>query len=104
MPREGHDPTLVYLTSPQNYFNPRAPRGARHCVFLAAHQLRDISIHVPREGHDEKNYCVLGEVVISIHVPREGHDDGYDYEDAAAGQFQSTCPARGTTLAGVFND
>ena len=34
----------------------------------------DISIHVPREGHDsvkEKNYRVLG---ISIHVPREGHD------------------------------
>ena len=40
-------------------------------------QLRwiDISIHVPREGHDDKleRYPPIV-FAISIHVPREGHD------------------------------
>ena len=36
-----------------------------------------ISIHVPREGHDQPlNLSVIGTDAISIHVPREGHDDG----------------------------
>ncbi len=34
-----------------------------------------ISIHVPREGHDQPlKLCVIGTDAISIHVPREGHD------------------------------
>ena len=78
-------------------FNPRAPRGARR--FVQAIWLRsvlfqstcpargttdqidevtaqiDISIHVPREGHDTiylMRNTPRGD--ISIHVPREGHD------------------------------
>ena len=35
----------------------------------------DISIHVPREGHDYHSYTLHGHARISIHVPREGHDD-----------------------------
>ena len=57
-----------------------------------------ISIHVPREGHDDTyhdNYLRFG---ISIHVPREGHDAVKLYFTMSASQFQSTCPARGTTL------
>ena len=34
---------------------------------------------------------------ISIHVPREGHDSLIGSTLPAAGTFQSTCPARGTT-------
>ena len=33
-------------------FNPRAPRGARQQPFGNVHQHHQISIHVPREGHD----------------------------------------------------
>ena len=58
-----------------------------------------ISIHVPREGHDpqadphrQRGYK------ISIHVPREGHDADCGSIISARQQFQSTCPARGTTL------
>ncbi len=56
-----------------------------------------ISIHVPREGHDQ--YAGLGQRhgEISIHVPREGHDTEDDVWAYLGEQFQSTCPARGTT-------
>ncbi len=57
------------------YFNPRAPRGARH----------------------NRRYELLCYAAISIHVPREGHDfDGLTVPDGMD-KFQSTCPARGTT-------
>ena len=80
---------------------------------------RAISIHVPREGHDLGVAAEMRACFISIHVPREGHDPAaisvaVDYHDfnprAPRGarlqtnyygsniyQFQSTCPARGTT-------
>ncbi len=35
--------------------------------------------------------------MISIHVPREGHDRAVRRHKVDAAQFQSTCPARGTT-------
>ena len=35
---------------------------------------------------------------ISIHVPREGHDNDKAGCVRSASQFQSTCPARGTTF------
>ena len=33
-----------------------------------------ISIHVPREGHDAAITPFGARILISIHVPREGHD------------------------------
>ena len=57
------------------HFNPRAPRGARQFDYIANLMSGEISIHVPREGHDEaERYIVLRSM-----------------------EFQSTCPARGTT-------
>ncbi len=42
----------------------------------------DISIHVPREGNDQRLRSVLCLLRISIHVPREGNDgDGKDCRD-----------------------
>ena len=97
VPREGHDrhPGAVGQVEPQ------------------------ISIHVPREGHDplrQPEPFLLG---ISIHVPREGHDSSAAAQPRSrrnfnpraprgarllvaqcilnAAEFQSTCPARGTT-------
>ena len=56
-----------------------------------------ISIHVPREGHDITKYSKVTQSSISIHVPREGHDARQDKKERTARKFQSTCPARGTT-------
>ena len=58
-------------------FNPRAPRGARRAYEAA---------HAAKFG-------------ISIHVPREGHDARGIYYTRYIQEFQSTCPARGTTRA-----
>ena len=81
---------------------------------------KTISIHVPREGHDNKHFTItIGANVfqstcpargttkrislfsansaISIHVPREGHDRKNDAKKLLPHGFQSTCPARGTT-------
>ena len=80
MPREGHD----------NNTAPVLPG-----LYL-------ISIHVPREGHD-RGLCVscIKIIGISIHVPREGHDLLVDIAAIVVGLFQSTCPARGTTLDNI---
>ena len=76
VPREGHDVTAPIAPKPTADFNPRAPRGARR---------RTLQIVYKEEG-------------ISIHVPREGHDPCGEHADARQPQFQSTCPARGTTI------
>ena len=62
-------------TGQGNNFNPRAPRGARHGFLPFICRLGNISIHVPREGHDPQ-------ATGGRKQPRK---------------FQSTCPARGTT-------
>ena len=58
-----------------------------------------ISIHAPREGCD-RVYDGAGprNDGISIHAPREGCDTGVFVQQVAAGQFQSTHPARGATV------
>ena len=141
VPREGHDGLQFCdfvlcefqstcpargTTSPANwydtrfiYFNPRAPRGARPLPHIRSSTAHKISIHVPREGHDDATKRSVELVAISIHVPREGHDsfneryfndftisihvprEGHDRQSRrktiAFSVFQSTCPARGTT-------
>ena len=75
VPREGHDPAYHRLgdghdafqstcpargttpfppcyTGGEKDFNPRAPRGARLAHLSEQAVYKDISIHVPREGHD----------------------------------------------------
>ena len=142
VPREGHDGLQFCdfvlcefqstcpargTTSPANwydtrfiYFNPRAPRGARPLPHIRSSTAHKISIHVPREGHDDATKRSVELVAISIHVPREGHDsfneryfndftisihvprEGHDRQSRrktiAFSVFQSTCPARGTTM------
>ena len=57
----------------------------------------DISIHVPREGHDTRSIYTHLRNSISIHVPREGHDLFFLLEFEHICVFLSTCPVRGTT-------
>ena len=47
--RQSQDQSLAYN------FNPRAPRGARQHYMTKNIGLVEISIHVPREGHDSKH-------------------------------------------------
>ena len=61
----------------------------------------NISIHVPREGHDGRYTEVVSKRAISIHVPREGHDSAACRRRWRQTPFQSTCPARGTTPAAL---
>mgnify|MGYP004684017509 CR=1 FL=1 len=97
MPREGHDRPYVHIISLINDFNPRAPRGARRRPRRRVLHEVEISIHVPREGHDCTPLRQARRVRISIHVPREGHDYCSPLISSAMYAFQSTCPARGTT-------
>ena len=80
VPREGHDWKRRALWARFWHFNPRAPRGARHCCQVLKEQSGKISIHVPREGHDAFMAAVCLSGVL----------------------FQSTCPARGTTATSVI--
>ena len=80
MPREGHDKGFV-VVSPASW----------------------ISIHVPREGHDYTSNEAYDQHGISIHVPREGHDIMPANGLIVCFSFQSTCPARGTTID-LFTD
>ena len=79
MPREGHD--LM------------APIPVRFAMV--------ISIHVPREGHDgwsraKKNCCFT---YFNPRAPRGARRQD-NRQQIAPKKFQSTCPARGTTLPG----
>ena len=56
-------------------FNPRAPYGARRQAYITQQVIFEISIHVPRTGHDSL----------------------YTTTSAICCRFQSTCPVRGTT-------
>ena len=47
--------------APKVNFNPRAPRGARQIPANGPKQDDEISIHVPREGHDHRRRYQDGE-------------------------------------------
>ena len=85
MPRTGHDDIPIRVIKEGEYFNPRAPYGARHRKEVDGELPRHISIHVPRTGHDGEGLEeVVSDVLISIHVPRTGHDrEDMIHEDVA---------------------
>ncbi len=99
VPREGHDLIRCTNSSHPGYFNPRAPRGARHRGCISKRVSQGISIHVPREGHDARS-VYKHVVVVQYFNPRAPR--GARLYSASLyvlrATFQSTCPARGTTL------
>ena len=100
VPREGHDPCSTIVCLRMFGFQSTCPaRGTTHLKTNLKGNL-EISIHVPREGHDVDTAKRRVELVaISIHVPREGHDRKIICDVRQRYRFQSTCPARGTTLS-----
>ena len=73
------------------------PREGHDVAKNTRQRRAEISIHVPREGHDLRRQHGAHRSRISIHVPREGHDCCGSMETVSSSPFQSTCPARGTT-------
>ena len=98
VPREGHDARSNNKSMAVWYFNPRAPRGARRRGTGKTYGAFAISIHVPREGHDssfqELNPC------FTYFNPRAPRGARLNTSGARCKhrRFQSTCPARGTTV------
>ena len=78
-------------------FNPRAPRGARLYPAECWYHTQYFNPRAPRGARLGLQVCDLVLCEISIHVPREGHDIPIGNVFAIALIFQSTCPARGTT-------
>ena len=120
MPREGHDRRYHKDTQRRCEFQSTCPaRGTTH-----RHQYRDAETSkfqstCPARGTTAESGIAIFARGISIHVPREGHDStplkavsSWSHFNpraprgarpvnrvsiATANQFQSTCPARGTT-------
>ena len=83
-------------------FNPRAPRGARLVYLVLAVLHRAISIHVPREGHDHGFTLPLEDFTnFNPRAPRGARQQDKTCKSRPQ-QFQSTCPARGTTFFSSF--
>ena len=121
MPREGHDSSTCLSLEAWNKFLSTCPVRGTTTFLKHKHAGDDISIHVPREGHDPRGHRArLAPREISIHVPREGHDktrqmqlypereisihvprEGHDVGGLQVAwlvlKFLSTCPVRGTT-------
>ena len=120
VPREGHDGSRQLARRKQSAFQSTCPaRGTTGDIYARGYWARfqstcpargttkfsqisapilAISIHVPREGHDDiGKRNAPAAALISIHVPREGHDGAGAAGSGARTAFQSTCPARGTT-------
>ena len=97
MPREGHDRLCIVSIVRTSRFQSTCPARGTTQANVFAVMMDEISIHVPREGHDASVLHPRDLRLISIHVPREGHDSTLIPMPRATRSFQSTCPARGTT-------
>ena len=60
-----------------------------------------ISIHVPREGHDNSNPECYRPLKISIHVPREGHDQLSTPTSFASANFYPRAPGGARPVPGT---
>ena len=99
VPREGHDRRGRDVPGAQPHFNPRAPRGARlRQSNKSLEKNHDFNPRAPRGARLRCKDCAYSTLYISIHVPREGHDILRLSIVTEETRFQSTCPARGTTL------
>ena len=85
-------------------FNPRAPRGARLDLRMPTTRAHNFNPRAPRGARHVAVSGLFMVCPISIHVPREGHDPGLYLENASVKEFQSTCPARGTTYRVLNRD
>ena len=103
MPREGHDQLFSVTPVPVMSFQSTCPaRGTTHAPLSLACGCLDLNPRAPRGARlfNIQSSSVFKD--ISIHVPREGHDVAYLKPVKCKSGFQSTCPARGTTNRAVL--
>ena len=76
VPREGHDrPAGAARRSRGGNFNPRAPRGARRISRFLCRRSANFNPRAPRGARHGAGLRHPRRACISIHVPREGHDN-----------------------------
>jgi len=74
-PAWGATPVSTDTLRQEFRFNPRAPRGARHCCPQGGIIPFTVSIHAPRVGRDTpRDVSITGHINVSIHAPRVGRD------------------------------
>ena len=73
-PLAGGDPTIPTFARGTANFNPRPPRGGRHCLFEIIRREPKISIHAPLAGGDADGCNPSFPTHISIHAPLAGGD------------------------------
>jgi len=119
-PRVGRDTSIICMLVIIQYFNPRAPCGARPdsmrkittifefqstrpvwgatAIMARISFTKAISIHAPRVGRDHYAAPLGSWLVISIHAPRVGRDARGAVLAGWAAAFQSTRPVWGATF------
>ena len=99
LPARGATAVLIVMNHVPQDFNPRSPHGERRKCVGDGKCEYNISIHAPRTGSD---HAVAVLVAVSADFnPRSPHGErpGTTAPTATYGQFQSTLPARGATIA-----
>ncbi len=82
----------IFLECVVHNFNPRAPCGARRHAAKWWLGIDDISIPVPRAGHDRRFRDLRRQEIISIPVPRAGHDMVFKNKQRAVAHFNPRAP------------
>ena len=96
-PREGGDLTRSEIKTRSEDFNPRPPRGGRRPKMPIAPPRSNFNPRPPRGGRPSGTAHLTEVRDISIHAPREGGDLGFPTMRVGNRTFQSTPPARGAT-------
>ena len=73
-PHAGRDEKVTSICVNFDYFNPRAPCGARRHHEGVQERDRNISIHAPHAGRDQAAANGEHRPAISIHAPHAGRD------------------------------
>ena len=97
VPREGHDRLAGWAYPPRPAISIHVPREGHDLATNDPRNMTKISIHMPREGHDK--VVTAGKAALSDFNPRapRGARPRHFSKLIPMGEFQSTCPARGTT-------
>ena len=81
----------------QRVFQSTCPARGTTVVFCRTLKIVQFQSTCPARGTTLPGKMPYVARIISIHVPREGHDQHIRHDGDESCQFQSTCPARGTT-------
>ena len=99
-PLAGRDGSECFAGSPQIFFNPLAPCGARRAGSGPYTCAISFSIHSPLAGRDQASAAAATQAAqFSIHSPLAGRDRCSASMSRRDFRFQSTRPLRGETVA-----